>query len=89
MNDDKNCQYTLCYDNNCQDTQCVHMQLAMKSSHMQSEKPAVAQSTYKKFSQVSLCDDKKCQSTKSVCDDKNCQSTKSAHMWKLAMPQSS
>ena len=40
-------------DKNCQHTQCVHMRPkkpAMKSSHMQSVKPAVAQSTYKKFS---------------------------------------
>ena len=70
--------------------------------HVQSVKPAMKQSTYH-FSQISLCDDKNCQSTKSLfddkncestkslCDDKNCQSTRCAHIWpvKPAMPQSS
>ena len=48
----------------------------MKPSHMWSVEPGMLQSTYKKFSQVSLCDDNNCQSTKSVCDDKNCKSAK-------------
>ena len=103
----------LCDDKNCQSTKSIHMQRvksAMKSSHMQSVtmsshmwsvEPAMLQSTYKTFNQVSLCDDKNCQSTKSVFDDKNCQSTKPmyddkncqsikcVHMWKPEMPQSS
>ena len=51
---------------------------------MQSVKPAMKQSAYKKFNQASVCDDKNCQYTKpakSVCDDKNCQSTQCNHMW--------
>ena len=86
--------YISIYDNkNYQSTKCVHVQ---------SVKPAMKQSTYH-FSQISLCDDKNCQSTKSLfddkncestkslCDDKNCQSTRCAHIWpvKPAMPQSS
>ena len=51
------------------------------------------QSIHKKFSQVSLCDNRNCQSTKSLydgknyqstkslCDDKSCTSTKCIHMW--------
>ena len=98
-------KYFLCDDKNFQSTMFVHMwpvKQAMKSSHiwsvtksshMQSVEPAILQSTYKKFNQVSLCDDKNCQSTKkhsheecqvrpgSLCDDKNYQSAKCAHMW--------
>ena len=60
--------YISIYDNkNYQSTKCVHVQ---------SVKPAMKQSTYH-FSQISLCDDKNCQSTKSLFDDKNCESTKS------------
>ena len=93
-------------DKSCQSTKSIHMwpvKSAMKCSHMQSVEPAMLQSTYKKFSQVSLCDDKNCQSTKkhsyeerqikpiSLYIDKNCQSAKCLHMWtvKTAMPQSS
>ena len=72
---------------------------------MWSVEPAMLQSIYKKFSQVSSCadkncqstkkhsyeecDDKNCQSTKTLCGDKNCQSTKCVHMLRPAMPQSS
>ena len=40
-----------------------YMWPVIKSSHMQSVKPATTQSNYKKFSQVSMYDDKNCQST--------------------------
>ena len=60
---------------------------------------AILQSTSKKFSKVSMCDDKNCQSTRKhsydkchvrlVSDDKNCQSARCAHLQKPAMPQSS
>ena len=46
MYNDMNCQCTLCYDKNCQDTQCVHMQPvkpAKKSSHVWSVEPAIPQ----------------------------------------------
>ena len=87
MQNDKNCQSTLCSDKNCQDTKGNHMQPvkpAMEmSSHMQLAKPAILQSSYKK----------------SICNDKNCQSiqcihmhsvTKSIHIWSVqpAMTQS-
>ena len=96
------CDYT-----SCQSTRCVHMWLVKpvmsQSSHMWSVKSAMKQSPCKKCSQVSFCDDKKyqftkslhddknCQSTRSLCDDKNSQSTRCVHMWpvKPAMPQSS
>ena len=110
-------QESVCNDKNCQSTKSIHMwalKSAMKSSYMQSVsrsshmwpvQPAVTQSTYKKFNQASLCNDKSCQytkkhsyeecdgkncqCTKSVCNNKNCQSTKCACMLKLAMPHSS
>ena len=62
----------LCNDKKCQSTKSIHMQpikSAMNSSHMQSVttsshmwsvKPAMLQSTYKMFNQVSLCNDKNC-----------------------------
>ena len=52
MDEDKNCQSTLCSDKNCQDAHCVHMwpvKPAMtKSCHMVLAKPAMLQSNYKK-----------------------------------------
>ena len=68
---------------------------AMKSSHMQSVRPAMLQSIYRKHSYeechvrpVSMCDDKKCQSTKSLCDDNSCKPTRCVHIQNPAMPQS-
>ena len=71
--DDKNCQFTQSIHMQPvkSATKSSHMQSVTKSSHKQSVEPAMIQSTYKKFSQVSLCADKNCQSTKSVSDDKN------------------
>ena len=61
-------------DKNCQSTKCVHMWVVkpatIKSDPMQSVKPAMTQSIYKKFSQVSLCDDKNWQYTKYLCNNK-------------------
>ena len=70
---------------------CVCVCVVTKPCHLWSVKPAMTQSTYKKLSQVSLCDDKNCQSTKSLCNEWNCQSTRCVHMWpvKPAVPQSS
>ena len=79
MEDEKNCQSTLCSDKNCWDTKCIHMQpvkpAKTKSSYMWLAKPAILQSNYKKknqVKQVSVYDDKDSQSTNSVCGDKNC-----------------
>ena len=73
MEDDKNCQSTLCSDKNCKDTKFIHIQPVKpemkKSSHMQLAKPATLQSDYNKM--------------KSVCDNKNCQSTLCNHMQPL------
>ena len=85
MEDEKNCQSTVCADNNCQETKFIHMwplkPEIKRSSHMWSAKPAILQSDYKK--KTSVCDDKNCQSTKyakSVCDEKNCQSNQCVHV---------
>ena len=60
IEDDKNCQSTVCSDKNCQDNRFIHMWSMTKPNHMQLPKPAMKQSIYKKFHQ----DDKNCQSTK-------------------------
>ena len=83
MCDDENCQSTkstksVYDDKNCQSTQCLHMCPAKNSSYMwsvtkpsqmQLPKPAMKQSTYKKFHQ----DDKNCQSANYMCYDKKSQ----------------
>ena len=60
------CQANVIYlydDKKCQSNKSIHMwplQSAMKSSHMWSVEPAMLQSTYKKFSQVSLFEGRNC-----------------------------
>ena len=41
INDDKNCQPTVCSDKKCQETQSINMWPVKPSMHMQLLKPAV------------------------------------------------
>ena len=91
--DDKNCQYILydkncCKDKNCQSILYDKNHQSSKCLNMQSVKPVMKQSAYKKFNQEFVCDDKNCQSAKSICYDKKCQvkseGTQSSSLWSMS-----
>ena len=75
---------SLCYDKNCQDTQSVHMwpvKPAMKSSHMQSVRPGILQSSYKKHSYAEFkLDQYLCLMTRAVNLPSLCVMTKTVNL---------
>ena len=93
MNDEKNCQSSLCSEKKCQETQSINKQPVKTSVDMQLPKPAVP------YKYTRLCSDKNCQSTRCykikspkrpMCgDDKNCQSTQCMQLLKPEMKKSS